>query len=74
MNEVTKLVVHPPDGQRLMNSTCPSAGSFVVQLTVALDVVMFVTEIDETDGAVLSEAAVERETSQSLGGLAHPLI
>ena len=42
-------------GQTLKpNSNCPSAGSLVVQVTVAADVVILETEMDEMMGGVVS--------------------
>ena len=58
------------DAQGLTISNCPSAGSFVVQLTVAPEDVMFVTEIPETPGGVVSDAGalvvLKRTSTQKL--------
>ena len=48
--EETKAVKQPPAGHGLMNSTCPSADLSVIQLTVAVTGVIFVTEIEEMIG------------------------
>ena len=44
-------------------STWPVAGSSVFQFTVAPEVVIFVTEMPETTGGVLSVAPAPRTTS-----------